>query len=1034
LSLLLSALLIPSANATPATTYTWQDRQTISVTGGDVKPNQVVTVDVNDNGPQSGSGNINTTQVIQTRSCSFWFIGCHNKDVVQDCYINMTLAFTDSGSKATITVNHPAVFSNPGSPTQCGDTASNEYNGTTVSIGGTRPSTADSTAETDAQKDVFITVNTGLKDSEAPNTIGLLITGDATQTLTAAKFAPSGNVNYTVTTKLEPGNYTVTVSTNGLDIPEQSRAFPKVKFEQAHVGFGGSEGYYSRQIQISVRMDFATGGGPTAVIGPLDVVLYDSTGKAVKTSQTDSANNVGTIQTQSASYNLTATMDGVEAGSYKICIGQGTSYCQDVVKNSGEHKDVAFNFSGAPANEIASSAASQANGGGNPADDCPLETGPMRWLGCSVFTGLHGFANSLRTQLDTYLYASPTVLFNPTSQDAANTFRNIGMVLVVVAGLIMVISQALGFEFLDAYTIRKLMPRLGIALIGMALAWPLLKFAVILTNDLGGLVYSVFMKIAGSSGAALSTTSTDAGTVAGALLGTISVTSVLVVTLGGIGILSLLGTVAIALLIGFFVLAIRQLVIFMLILLAPLAIAAYVIPGGQKLWGFWKKTLLTTLFMYPIIMGMIGAGAAMAYLIPEGSNSGTMQILAIIVYFAPYFMLPMAFKMAGGLMSTIFSIANDKNRGMFDRLKKQRQGIREGRMVRAKNNSLWSHDSRLQKALGANKWASVLTDPGGNLAHAGRNIPGFRKKGSSIEASINSQRTQQTGKLFEELNNMFGNNDKAYRLLSGAHQEGFGKVDKVGTTAYKLKQAGLYGKRITSLNDLQAASKILSESEEGSERLAGNAIHNASGRLATLNQDPEMLRADVTAAGMMGLAAHGFASSEDIAHTGNILKQSGMSAGAAQSMVVQAQLLGARGRPDVKAGYGIVYNGKTGEFESGINAEGSQNRAEALIKSLSSSDLAGAKTGGFLALEPHIREMVMKGGDSGLAVQEQLFSWAGQYSQASADTKAESLRFIRENGLTEPFDRYNRAYDPERAGAGAPVAEPPADKSQGGGK
>ncbi len=658
-------------------------------------------------------------------------------------------------------------------------------------------------------------------------------------------------------------------------------------------------------------------------------------------------------------------------------------------------------------------------------DNCPLGIGEsMRWLGCSIFFTLKGATDALKTQINNYLYADPNTLFGGNAQSAANIFRNIGMVLIVVAGLFMVISQALGFEFLDAYTIRKLMPRLGVALIGMALAWPLLKLSLTLTNDLGGLIDSVFMRLAtvASSGSS----SADIGTAMGtALTGTVGAAAI-AIKLGMAGLLSLLGTVAVALLIGLLVLSIRQLVIFVLVILAPLAIAAYVIPGGQKLWSFWKNTLVTTLFMYPLIMGFISAGAAMAYIMPKDSNS--MSLLAIIIYFIPYVMLPFAFKMAGGLMGTIFSLANDKNRGFFDKQKKKREGIREERRGRAENNSLWSKDSRLQKALGANKWASVMTDPYGNLAHAGRNIPGFRKKGASIEASINSQRTQQTGKLFEELNNMFGNNDKAYRLLSGAHS-GLGD-----TTRSKLQASGLYGKQITSLNDLQAAAKILSESEDGAERLAGNAIHNASGRLATLNQDPEMLRADVTAAGMMGLAAHGFASGDDLAYSGNLLRKSGMSAGAAQSLVVQSQVMGVRGRPDLKAGYGIVYNGQTGKFENGMTAPGNQNRAKELIMSLQSGDLAGAKSGALKALTTPIREIIKTGGDAGRAVQEQLFSWAGQYSQASADVKAEALQFIRDNKLDDAFDAYNRTFDPEKTGAGRPPQEEPPKPTPGGGK
>ena len=186
--------------------------------------------------------------------------------------------------------------------------------------------------------------------------------------------------------------------------------------------------------------------------------------------------------------------------------------------------------------------------------------------------------------------------------------------------------------------------------------------------------------------------------------------------------------------------------------------------------GILEKHPLTTLVMYPIIMGFIGAGAAMAYLLGGRRVAGeNLGLLAIVVYFAPYFLLPFAFKLAGGLMSTVFSIANDRGRGMFDRGRKKREGIREDRKTRADQNSLWDPNSKFQKAVGGNRFASAVIDPYGNLAHAGRRIPGLRKKGNMIESSINASRTEQTGKLFEELNNKYSFNDKAYRVLSGAH-------------------------------------------------------------------------------------------------------------------------------------------------------------------------------------------------------------------------------------------------------------------------
>jgi hypothetical protein len=56
---------------------------------------------------------------------------------------------------------------------------------------------------------------------------------------------------------------------------------------------------------------------------------------------------------------------------------------------------------------------------------------------------------------------------------------------MVIAGLVVVIAQALGTELLDAYTLRKVLPRILIAAVGITLSWQLMEFFVTLTNDLG---------------------------------------------------------------------------------------------------------------------------------------------------------------------------------------------------------------------------------------------------------------------------------------------------------------------------------------------------------------------------------------------------------------------------------------------------------------------------------------------------------------------------------------------------------------------
>ena len=127
--------------------------------------------------------------------------------------------------------------------------------------------------------------------------------------------------------------------------------------------------------------------------------------------------------------------------------------------------------------------------------------------------------------------------------------------------------------------------------------------------------------------------------------------------------------------------------------------------------------------------------------------SNALQILAIIVYFAPFVMLPFAFKMAGGLMSTVFSIANDKNRGAFDRLRKVRQGQVEKRggyyKQRYGDRIMQSRADAVRKLnASSSKYGRVR---GGLMRAAGRQIAGLGGIENQMSA-INAR----TGKAIQD--------------------------------------------------------------------------------------------------------------------------------------------------------------------------------------------------------------------------------------------------------------------------------------------
>lgn len=334
----------------------------------------------------------------------------------------------------------------------------------------------------------------------------------------------------------------------------------------------------------------------------------------------------------------------------------------------------------------------------------------LSWFMCPLSKGIQSFGTAMSGIVGNFLYIAPDAIFHDNFKKSWNVFRNLGLGLVVIAGLFMVISQALGLDILDAYTIRKLMPRLAIAIIGISLSWPLLKLIVGLTNDIGLSLHDLILSPFNTMGPDKKVVSVSdfinifgEWITSGQILGVAGAGAAAAgLLLGWAGVLSLFVTIALSMLIALATLGIRQAVVVFAVLASPLAIAAYVLPGTQKLWSFWKNTLITSLLMFPIVLGLLGATEALARILIAGQN----KFLGFIVFVAGYAALPATFKMAGGLMSTIYSMGQDKAGGVFGMLKKQRQNkmgenwgkMKEGKRFRTTSRMGNAFNERTKKA------------------------------------------------------------------------------------------------------------------------------------------------------------------------------------------------------------------------------------------------------------------------------------------------------------------------------------------------
>lgn len=324
----------------------------------------------------------------------------------------------------------------------------------------------------------------------------------------------------------------------------------------------------------------------------------------------------------------------------------------------------------------------------------------LKWFACPIVDGMISLAATTDNIINDLLTIDTSSIFgekNGKSYQAiwAN-FRNLSAGLIVIAALVMVLSQVMGLEIMSAYTVRKVLPRLLFAAVFIASSWAVLGFLIGLSNDLGTGIRSLFYGPFVANG----TPSLSFGTalllqIFGFGAGAVAV-GVGLISFGWMGLALFALTGVLAAFIAFAVLILRELLVTVLVVMAPLAIAASILPNTQKFWTMWKGALTSVLVVFPIISAMIAAGHVLAFIsVTGGSSSIAKQVVGFVAYFAPYFLLPMAFKMAGGLIGTVTGMVNDRSKGVFDRLRNGRQAIAKNNMENFKYGQRFRNNSGL---------------------------------------------------------------------------------------------------------------------------------------------------------------------------------------------------------------------------------------------------------------------------------------------------------------------------------------------------
>lgn len=311
----------------------------------------------------------------------------------------------------------------------------------------------------------------------------------------------------------------------------------------------------------------------------------------------------------------------------------------------------------------ATAAAGSTDADNNPS--CETTKNPMSWILCPIINGIAELADFVFQNLIQPLLVSRDIGYTNTTSGiyrAWSSFRTIANILLILALLVIVFGQAIGGGIVDAYTAKKALPRLFAAAILINISIYLVAFALDITNIIGaGISNIIYAPFQGAGEFKIQLGNVSSGGLLVGLFGAGAAIwaagSAITSVLPWIGLFVVLPAV-LAFLGVLVTLVIRQGIIIMLVLVSPLAFLAFVLPNTERYFKQWWNLLLKTLLVYPIVMVIFAVADVLASVL-SGSFPLAVQwladVISIVLLILPLFLVPFAFKLAGGAIGSLYA-------------------------------------------------------------------------------------------------------------------------------------------------------------------------------------------------------------------------------------------------------------------------------------------------------------------------------------------------------------------------------------------
>lgn len=435
--------------------------------------------------------------------------------------------------------------------------------------------------------------------------------------------------------------------------------------------------------------------------------------------------------------------------------------------------------------------------------------GSLGWIVCPIMVFLADTSTDLYDAIEPMLSVSSDS-FNQSADlfKAWQMFQQFANVAFVILFMVVVISQITGIG-INNYGIKKILPKLIVAAVLVNVSY----WLCIIAADVSNIVGNSIQNLLNSLGPALPTDYTSVEVSAGAVTAVTAVPILAALVGGGVAIalnpaillgllISAIGLV-VSLLTLLVLLAAREAIIVVLIVISPIAFVCYMLPNTKKAFDKWLKIGEAMLLVYPTCGLMVGAGNFVSKLLINGgiTISGTGKFgafvgafVALLVGIVPIFFIPSvikkSFAAAGDLGAKISGYGQRISRGA-------QRGIR---------------DSNAYKQTATRMNAGV--NRSGNLTGLGKARAKIAE--SRMGRSLGMDRAM-AGSLAQAKKNQEASNAAGAMLLGARAREGISK-------ATELDAAELGGGFAAGQEGAYYGRMFIEAAEKGNETQMSSAI------------------------------------------------------------------------------------------------------------------------------------------------------------------------------------------------------------------